>query len=264
MVRDAFVNGMDVSLGVAAAIAGAGRVLLTLAFLPGQASRSAVPRRQRCRRVGRSWAMTSSSADDAGPTPLAQIPGLRERKKARTRAAIQGHALRLFREQGYDATTVEQIAEAVEISSSTFFRYFPTKEDVVLYDDFDPLLFAAFEVQPAELSPIQAMRRALRQVFASVPAAEAEQQWERGRLILAVPELRMRMLDQLAEAVQLSAEMIAKRVGRRADDPDVLTFTGALGGALLAAMFANINTLQENYAGVIDSALAYLEAGMPL
>jgi AcrR family transcriptional regulator len=63
--------------------------------------------------------MTSSPAE---PT------GLRERKKARTRAAIQRHALRLFQEQGYSATTVDQIAAAAEISPSTFFRYFPTKE----------------------------------------------------------------------------------------------------------------------------------------
>src|SRR5574337_1236534 len=93
-------------------------------------------------------------------------PGLRERKKAKTRAAIQGHALRLFREQGYEATTVEQIAAAAEVSPSTFFRYFSTKEDVVLYDDLDPLLIAAFAAQPAELSPIQAMRGALQRVLA--------------------------------------------------------------------------------------------------
>ncbi|ABW13376.1 regulatory protein TetR [Parafrankia sp. EAN1pec] len=49
-------------------------------------------------------------------------PGLRERKKARTRAAIQTHALRLFREQGYNATTVEQIIDAAEVSETTFFR----------------------------------------------------------------------------------------------------------------------------------------------
>ncbi|HEX6482773.1 MAG TPA: TetR family transcriptional regulator [Ktedonobacteraceae bacterium] len=190
--------------------------------------------------------------------------GLRERKKAKTRAAIQRHALRLFQEQGYESTTVEQIAEAVEISPSTFFRYFPTKEDVVLYDDFDPLLFAAFEAQPAELSPIQAMRRALRQVFVSVPAAEAEQQWERGRLILAVPELRMRMLDQLAEAVQQSAEMIARRVGRRADEFAVRTYAGAMIGALLSALLTGANDPKADFVELMDASLAYLEAGLPL
>ena len=75
-------------------------------------------------------------------------PSLRERKKAKTRAAIQEHALRLFMEQGYEQTTVEQIADAAEVSPSTFFRYFPTKEDVVMYDAFDPLMVEAFRAQP--------------------------------------------------------------------------------------------------------------------
>src|SRR5262249_41621602 len=114
-----------------------------------------------------------------GDNHLAQ--GLRERKKAKTRAAIQRHALRLFRDHGYEATTVEQIAAAAEVSPSTFFRYFPTKEDVVLYDDFDPLLIAAFEAQPPELTPMQAMRGAMREVFTRVPVEETDQQWERAR-----------------------------------------------------------------------------------
>jgi AcrR family transcriptional regulator len=75
-------------------------------------------------------------------------PGLRERKKARTRAAIREHALRLFGEQGYQRTTVEQIAAAAEVSPSTFFRYFPTKEDLVLQDDMDTRMVEAFGRQP--------------------------------------------------------------------------------------------------------------------
>src|SRR5207237_10604602 len=68
--------------------------------------------------------------------PLGAELGLRERKKVRTRGAIQHHALRLFREQGYEETTVSQIAEAAEVSESTFFRYFASKEATVLEDDF--------------------------------------------------------------------------------------------------------------------------------
>lgn len=86
--------------------------------------------------------------------------GLRERKKARTRKTIRTEAFRLFREKGYPHTTVEQIAAAAEVSPSTFFRYFPTKEDLVLADDLDPALIEAFQAQPPELSALTAFLRA--------------------------------------------------------------------------------------------------------
>src|SRR5580704_17255668 len=89
--------------------------------------------------------------------------GLRERKKARTRASLREHALRLFREQGYQATTVEQIAAAAEVSASTFFRYFPTKEDLVLQDDMDTRMVEALERQPAGLRPVAAVRATVRE-----------------------------------------------------------------------------------------------------
>lgn len=190
--------------------------------------------------------------------------GLRERKKAKTRAAIQRHALRLFQERGYDATTVEQIAEAAEVSPSTFFRYFPTKEDVALYDDLDPVLIAAFEAQPAELGPIAAMRGALRVVFTRLPAEEMAQQWERLRWILVIPELRMRMLDQFAEAIQLTAEVVAARVGRRADEFAVRTLAGAMIGAIMSALLAGAEDPARDYFALMDASLAYLEAGLPL
>src|SRR5215471_12740758 len=99
-------------------------------------------------------------------------PGLRERKKARTRAAIREHALRLFREQGYDETTVEQIADAAEVSPSTFFRYFPTKEDVVLQDDMDLLWLEVYRAQPPGLGPLAALRASVRTAFDALGAAD--------------------------------------------------------------------------------------------
>ncbi len=98
-------------------------------------------------------------------------PGLRERKKQRTRWAIQEHALRLFAENGYEATTVDQIAAAAEISPSTFFRYFPTKEDLVVQDQYDDLLAAAMKAAPAELGPVGAIRAAA-EAFREMPPAE--------------------------------------------------------------------------------------------
>src|SRR5215471_5723936 len=123
-------------------------------------------------------------------TSIAQRPGLRERKKARTRAAIREHALRLFREQGYDATTVDQIAEAADVSPSTFFRYFPTKEDVVLQDDVDVLAIGSFHEQPADLSIVAAFRAAAKEALASLSEEDLATLRETSSLIFTVPELR--------------------------------------------------------------------------
>ena len=139
-------------------------------------------------------------------------PGLRERKKARTRAAIREHALRLFREQGYDATTVEQIAEAAEVSPSTFFRYFPTKEDVVLQDDLDLVWMDAFRAQPRDLGPIAAMRAAVRAAFPDLAADDLEQLREAMDLAVAVPAVRARMLEEMARtAGTATASSMASR-----------------------------------------------------
>src|SRR3712207_3365002 len=129
--------------------------------------------------------------------------GLRERKKARTRAEIQRQALKLFRGRGYEATAVAQIAEAAEVSESTFFRYFPTKEDVVLWDEFDPLILEAFKAQPTESDPIRALRDAIRVVLARTSATERVHFRERVGLLLSVPPLRAALVDQIHGPMRL-------------------------------------------------------------
>jgi AcrR family transcriptional regulator len=190
--------------------------------------------------------------------------GLRERKKARTRAAIQFHALRLFREQGYDATTVQQIIEEVEVSESTFFRYFPTKGDVVLTDEFDPVIVAAFRDQPRELSVIQALRASFAQGFAQMSGDDRVVLQDRMQLVLSVPELREAMLDQFASAMVLLAEMLAERTGRSPNDVSVRTFAGAVVGAVMAAMFAIAEDPSSDVAETIDESMACLEDGLRL
>jgi AcrR family transcriptional regulator len=190
--------------------------------------------------------------------------GLRERKKIKTHAAIQREALRLFREQGYDATTVEQIAEAAEVSPSTFFRYFRTKEDVVLYDVLDPVMIAAFKAQPADLSPIQALRAAFRDVYDCLSVEELTQQRERAALFLSVPELRGAWMSELAGTIQLLTGLIAERSGRRADDLAVRTYAGAVIGAIIAAWLATADDPSADVFELVDLSFVHLEAGLPL
>jgi AcrR family transcriptional regulator len=188
-------------------------------------------------------------------------PGLRERKKQKTRWAIQEHALRLFAEQGYDGTTVEQIAAAAEVSPSTFFRYFPTKEDVVVQDDYDPLLIAAFEAVPTGLAPITAIRQAMRAAFGEIDAAEQARVLQRTKLSLSVPALRARTLENFAATINGLAEPFARRLGRDPGDFGVRTLVGACLGAVLVAMFEWVESDgAKDLADVTDEALAHLES----
>lgn len=191
-------------------------------------------------------------------------PRLRERKKAKTRAAIRECALRLFQEQGYDATTVEQIAEAAEVSPSTFFRYFATKEAVVLADELDPLILEAFASQPASLSPAQALRGAFRSVFGALSAAERLDMRRRVEFMQRVPALRAAFLDELAQAARQLADMVGQRIGRDPQDVAVRTFAGAVLGVMTAVYLAWADHPQSDLFVELDEAMAYLEAGLPL
>jgi AcrR family transcriptional regulator len=98
---------------------------------------------------------------------VAPIHGLRERKKLRTRATLIDAAAELCLNQGYDNTTVEQIAAAADVSPRTFSRYFPTKESVVaaMTGDMDGYLAEALLEQPSDINEYEALLRAHLEVF---------------------------------------------------------------------------------------------------
>ena len=203
--------------------------------------------------------------------PPARPAGLRERKKARTRAAIREHALRLFREQGYYATTIEQIADAAEVSSATFFRYFPTKEDVVLQDDFDVISLEALAAQPPGLGPIAAFRAAATAMLASLSEDDLERFRETTELTMQIPEIRARSIDEFARTINQIAEAIALRTGRSTADFEVRTLAGAIIGVIMSATMPEasdtfttqgMSDVRELFAR-IDRALDYLERGLP-
>ncbi|WP_282776191.1 MULTISPECIES: TetR family transcriptional regulator [unclassified Nocardia] len=187
---------------------------------------------------------------------------LRERKKERTRRAIRVEAFRLFREQGYAATTVEQIAEAAEVSPSTFFRYFPSKEQLVLADDLDPILIAKYREQPRELPALEAIKRAMLEAVAALDPSQFAFERERADLVRSVPELRGALAREMDRNVDLIAGMVAERVGRDARDVEVRALAGALIGAAEAVLMDPDRDPFDlaAVAGIID----FLSAGMPL
>ncbi len=161
--------------------------------------------------------MTYHRAGAGQPATAPAPPGLRERKKIKLRRAIQTEALRLFETQGYEHTTVEQIAEAAETSTTTFYRYFPTKEDVLLDNDVSPVFEAAVAARPAG-EPLTASIRAGLAAVVTAAEADREQTLARLRLVAAVPALEARYAGEERRTIDFLARLLAAHTGRPADD----------------------------------------------
>jgi AcrR family transcriptional regulator len=165
-------------------------------------------------------------------TPVAR--GLRERKKMKTREAIQREATRLFQQNGYEETTIEQIAAAVEISPSTFFNYFPSKEDVLLYDAYDPMIGALFTSRPAD-EPLSVSVRSVLRLMASTFERDREIILTRSKLILETPDLQARLWAEVERAQAFLGAVIAQRAGRASDDFEFRVVITAVVAAMLEA-----------------------------
>jgi AcrR family transcriptional regulator len=156
--------------------------------------------------------------------------GLRSRKKAKTRMMIEDAALRLFAEQGYEATTVEQIATEVEISTTTFFRYFPSKADVVLshQDANMPQLRAAILACPSDQSDLSAVEHAISEVW--VPNADPVHSQRAGKAVETSAALRGLYNEMSRTWLEGIASALAERRGL--GEPDlaaIITARVALG-----------------------------------
>ena len=191
-------------------------------------------------------------------------PGLRERKKARTRAELQRHALLLFRDRGYATTTVDDIAAAAEVSRSTFFRYFATKEDVVLFDDVDPLMVETFLAQADGTPLLEALRTALRAAFERLDPEKRELEEVRMELARTVPALEAALRERNRFGVGEIAGQVAGAVDRDGTDEDVVLFAGVVVGARLAAQQIVRRDPGASYIDALDRALARLGEGVPL
>ncbi|MEU8247568.1 TetR family transcriptional regulator [Nonomuraea sp. NPDC048916] len=148
--------------------------------------------------------------------------GLRERKKTKTRLAILDAALDLFLEQGYDSTTIDQIAGSVEISPRTFFRYFTGKDHLVLWfhDQGTEIMMDTLRTRPADEPPFTSLSHALRAVLDDMEGStpdDAARFLKLHQVLDGNPRLVGLSVGKAAEAERVLAREIASR---RGVDPD--------------------------------------------
>ncbi|MFF4243070.1 TetR family transcriptional regulator [Streptomyces sp. NPDC001822] len=187
--------------------------------------------------------------------------GLREQTRSAVRGAIAEHALVLFDEKGFDATTVEDIAVAAGISSRSFFRYFATKEDAVIPDPAAPGLLVrdALADRPADEAPWPAMRAAL-QPIVELADEDPLRTLRAMRVIVSTASLRARNLEKHIVWADMITPLMVARLG---DPPrgDVLA------QAVVAAAFTCLDVafagwVAENGSGGFGEVLDLAFAGV--
>jgi AcrR family transcriptional regulator len=195
---------------------------------------------------------------------------LRERKRNRTRRDLQGAAIRLMREQGYAETTVEQIADAAEVSPRTFFRYFPTKEAVLLTDLQDDAIAQMLATAPDDLDIIDAYRLAVETAFLSLTEEQWNTERERMRLVIATPELGVSaMLPRAVRPLTDAVDFVARRMSLPVDDPRPQVYAAMLlaataGAAVpLLARFATGDVGRDELFAAVDVGLQILREPFP-
>lgn len=165
---------------------------------------------------------------------------LRERKKRRTREALLRAALELFTTQGYEQTTVDEIAEACEVSQRTFFRYFAGKEDAAfaVQDMTEARFVAAVRERPAHEAPMEAMRQAVLQGWDALretveSAVPVELYLRMYCTIESTPALLAAHLRRSAATEETIARLLAEREGVDvAADPRPRLAVAVFGGVM--------------------------------
>ena len=194
--------------------------------------------------------------------------GLRERKKLRTREAIIDAALRLFDENGFEHTTIADIAEAAEIAPRTFFGYFPSKEDVVFADlpELIDGLAARLEARSGDETAIDTMRAWIGELVED-PVTPDERDRCRKRLITESDALAARQRALMGQIEELLAEHIARDLDDTPDDLRPRMVAAAVIGALAALDVKGKDpsepppTRDESLA-MVDEALTFLRGGL--
>jgi AcrR family transcriptional regulator len=187
---------------------------------------------------------------------------LRERKQERTRRMIQAEALRLFTEKGFEATTVEEIAAAAEVAPRTFFRYFATKDEVVFWPEYQPLLAGFVAARPAAEPAVDAVCHAIVDGMGAFYEQDREAVLQRLQLAFRTPKLRPRLWQQQAHSARGVARVLAARLEAGEGELEIRAVAGAIAAALWVAVEEwQAEDGKEDLAALIERALGTVTSG---
>lgn len=133
------------------------------------------------------------------------------RKTEKTRAALIKAALELFDERGYEATSTSAIADRAGVSAMTFFRYFPSKDAVLVEDPYDPLIAQAIAQQPRHVGALAATIGGVSDAWRAVPPPAAAEVRERLRIVARTPSLRGAMTRNSAASEEAITDALLSR-----------------------------------------------------
>lgn len=154
-------------------------------------------------------------------------------RAAATFERLRAVALDLFTTQGFAETTVEQIAAAAGVSHMTFFRYFPTKESVIVEDPYDPLIADAVRAQPTDLRPLERVRRGVLAAWTGAPIEVDAETRARIALMARHASLRAKAWENTRETERVVAEAL---VEAGTSPREAAVAAGAVMGAVMAAL----------------------------
>ena len=159
--------------------------------------------------------------------------GLRERKRTAAMLRIQSVALDLFEERGFDAVTIEEIAAASDVSPSSVYRYFGTKEQVLLWDESEALLRRLAAAAMADPVPLAGLRRVVMAALDGLDPADERRVVRRLRLAGSTPSLEQATVAYTYTVARVLEDVLARQLRRPVEDLDVQVFAHALAGGLL-------------------------------
>lgn len=191
--------------------------------------------------------------------------GLRERKKQRTERELSDAALRLALERGFDRVTIDDIAAEVEVSKTTFYRYYESKEDALLGKATEKVqaLRAALADRPTSEPMLTAVRNAIMQLVDTYEH-DRETSLARGRLVAETPSLSARNLEHQAEWEAVVHEFVLGRLAADgASGPDAELRAAIVAAIVVATLRATLEHWRttggrEDLHRLLDTALGML------